>query len=317
MILQGKDGEKYQFLDLDDDILNDEGGIYVGSSIYILQYPSNNEIHKVAVSYGKLKQKLEKEYNFIHYCCTEAGSSGSPILNISNNKIIGIHKRKSEQREYNIGAFLYDSIKEFIQLYNNYELNKNGTIQKKIIEFLDLRIFGVKYNENYKQLQDKTIHSIFNQGLISDMNPIKYNNEIIAYKFFLKSYTSTPKGWIPAWHGTKIENLESIIKYGLKQQDTKLPDGKKIPKTKYIPLKETVLGIKNWEKAIFATPCFSCASVYSFHEIHWYYGFPHSSTLIEIRIKPGSFSEHQSREMIGYIPGHGYVTIYHNDTYIE
>ena len=55
--------------------------------------------------------------------------------------------------------------------------------------------------------------------------------------------------------------------------------------------------------------------MYSFHEIHWYYGFPHSSTLIEIRIKPGSFSEHQSREMIGYIPGHGYVTIYHNDTY--
>jgi len=312
--LQEKDSEKYQFLDLDDDILNDEGDIYIGNSVYILQYPSNNEIDKVAVSYGKLKQKLKEKYNFIHYCCTETGSSGSPILNISNNKIIGIHKGSSKYRECNMGAFLYDSIKEFIQLYKNYKLNKNRKIQE-IIDFMDLRIFGYKYNEDYKQLQNKSIHSIFNQGLISDINSIKYKNEIIAYKLFLKDHTSTPKGWIPAWHGTKIENLESIIKYGLKQQGTKLPDGQNIPKTKYTPLKETVLGIKNWEKAIFATPCFSCASVYSFHEIHWYYGFPHSSTIIEIRIRPGSFTKHQSEEMIGYIPGHGYATIYHNDTY--
>ena len=132
----------------------------------------------------------------------------------------------------------------------------------------------------------------------------------------MKKYSSTPKDWIPAWHGTKIENLESIIKYGLKQQGTKLPNGKIIPKTEFIPLKEVVLGIKNWEKAIFATTCISCASMYSFYEIDQEIGFPHSSSLIEIRIRPGSFTKHESKELIGYIcGGHDYRSIYHNDTY--
>ena len=33
----------------------------------------------------------------MHYCSTENGSSSSPILNISNNKIIGIHKKVQKQ----------------------------------------------------------------------------------------------------------------------------------------------------------------------------------------------------------------------------
>ena len=88
------------------------------------------------------------------------------------------------------------------------------------------------------------IHSIFNQGLISDIIPIKYKNEIIAQKLFLKNHTSAPKDWISAWHGTKLKNLESIIKYGLKSQGTKWPNGQFVPKTEYEPLEEIVLGIK-------------------------------------------------------------------------
>ena len=171
------------------------------------------------------------------------------------------------------------------------------------------------YTENLKNLQIKPIYSIFNQRLVSEIISIKHKNEIIAYKLYLKKYSSKAKDWIPAWHGAKIENLESIIKYGLKQQGTKLPNGKIIPKTEYIPLKEIVLGIKNWEKAIFAIPCISCASIYSFYEINGYIGFPHSSSLIEIRIRRGSFTKHESKELIGYICVHNPDSIYHNDTY--
>ena len=54
---------------------------YCGSSIYAIQYPSYNEIQKPAVSYGILKKRLDNNnYDFIHYCSTEYGSSGSPIL---------------------------------------------------------------------------------------------------------------------------------------------------------------------------------------------------------------------------------------------
>ena len=64
--------------------------IYRNNSIYILQYPGGK---RLGVSYGILKEIYEdKKYNFKHLCCTEEGSSGSPIINIINNKLIGIHK---------------------------------------------------------------------------------------------------------------------------------------------------------------------------------------------------------------------------------
>ena len=129
----------------------------------------------------------------------------------------------------------------------------------------------------------------------------------------MKNHNSSPKDWIPAWHGTKLNNLESIIKYGLKSQGTKLPNGQIVPKTKYKPLKGSVYDIKNWENAIFATPCAECASAYSFYEIGA--AIIHSSIIIEIRIKPGCFTEHQSKELIGRVGGHDYLSVFHNDIY--
>ena len=77
---------------------------YSGKSIYILHYPNYYEKDKVSVSYGILKRILDdKNYNFIHYCSTDYGSSGWPIINLSNNKIIGIHKQCSTNKEFNIG----------------------------------------------------------------------------------------------------------------------------------------------------------------------------------------------------------------------
>ena len=84
------------FLDFDENILNDPTS-YVGNSVYVLHYPSFFAQDKVAVSYGIIKQINENEKNdFDHYCCTTKGSSGSPILNLSNNKIIGVHKLASK-----------------------------------------------------------------------------------------------------------------------------------------------------------------------------------------------------------------------------
>ena len=117
--MKGNEDSTYELLELDENILNDTIN-YIGNSIYILHYPNNLEQEKVAVSYGILKSVFEdNKYSFIHYCSTEFGSSGSPILNLSNNKIIGIHKQRSENKQYNIGSFLYYSLKEFIYKYNN------------------------------------------------------------------------------------------------------------------------------------------------------------------------------------------------------
>ena len=113
--LKEKDGIK-NLLELDENLFNDKSEyLYDSKSIYILQYPNGN---KSSVSFGNVNNINNK--NIYHICSTENGSSGSPILNLFNNKVIGIHKEGSIYYNYNIGSFLKKPIKEF------YEQNSNN-----------------------------------------------------------------------------------------------------------------------------------------------------------------------------------------------
>ena len=85
--IKKEDNIKY-FLDLDENLFSENSEIsYEGESIYIIQYPRDQ---KAVVSFGSLK--AIENYDMVHLCSTEMGSSGSPILNLSSKKIIGIHK---------------------------------------------------------------------------------------------------------------------------------------------------------------------------------------------------------------------------------
>ena len=107
------------FLELDKEIF--EYNADKPKSVYLLQYPCIDYYkQKAAVSYGIIKKAVD-EYNIIHYCCTENGSSGSPILNILNNKLIGIHKESIKNKNYNRGTLLKYPINEYLQKYFNKE----------------------------------------------------------------------------------------------------------------------------------------------------------------------------------------------------
>ena len=132
------------YLELDDIIINDisnninKNKEYINKTIYIIQYPENN----LSVSYGILDNIYEdKKYDFNHKCSTKFGSSGSPILNISN-KIIGIHK-EGYNNKYNIGTFLNYPIREFIQL----NINNNEVLLKAFNSKYKL---DIKNNKTYK-----------------------------------------------------------------------------------------------------------------------------------------------------------------------
>ena len=95
------------FLDIDNDILELE---YKRKSIYILHHPEN----KPLVLYGLIDDIKEgKEIN--HYCNTKYGSSGSRILSLETNKIIGIHYGGSNVRDIkiNYGTFIKYVVNEF------------------------------------------------------------------------------------------------------------------------------------------------------------------------------------------------------------
>ena len=74
-------------------------------SIYILHYPIGLNI---SVSYGKGIKISDNNIDLVHKCNTLKGSSGGPILNLTTNKVIGIHNgfiQKSNEN-INIGTLL-------------------------------------------------------------------------------------------------------------------------------------------------------------------------------------------------------------------
>ena len=117
--------ENIYFLEIDNDIFDENNYIYK-QNIYILQYPKYGKEQIASVSYGILN-KIQDQFNIIHYCSTDHGSSGSPIVKLSNKKIIGIHKEGGgSKHDFNIGTFLKYPISEF--LVNDYTKYLNNEI---------------------------------------------------------------------------------------------------------------------------------------------------------------------------------------------
>ena len=101
------------FLEIDDRVyMEGSENIFQKTGVYIIQYPKD---YTASVSYGIIKNINEKN-EIIHFCHTREGSSGSPILNLENNKIIAIHFGAKESKNYNKGTFLNAPIKAF---FNN------------------------------------------------------------------------------------------------------------------------------------------------------------------------------------------------------
>lgn len=387
----------YKFIELDENILDNTIG-YVGNTIYTLHYPSNFGKDKVAVSFGILKNIFEdKKYNFRHFCSTEFGSSGAPILNSANNKIIGIHKMSSKTKQYNIGVFLKYPLKEFLNKYKqkgeknesknvslgkilnkeqehyNYQfaygnenyinkpmyqyheenfenknyktdkkwkinINKNKSVEK-IMGNPKFQAYNLnyKYENNYyinklKQYLKKIFYGnpgpkeieqlflkLYHKGLVSDViliqNEYDLNKSIDALKFICpnknlsENWDKISKKWITAYHGTKMDYLESILEYGLQLPGTKLKNGTYVSQPKDIPFTDNVLGIKNWEKAIFASPNILYAldrryssSVHASKVKNYFpLGVEYSGDgcdlrfVLIVKIKPNSFTKHKSK----------------------
>ena len=99
--IKNSDKINANYLELDDNIFKDNSEFYYeNNSIYILHYQNRD---KALVSYGIIN-KIE-DNDISHNCCTQGGSSGSPIIYLLNNKVIGIHKGYLKSGS-NLGTFI-------------------------------------------------------------------------------------------------------------------------------------------------------------------------------------------------------------------
>ena len=102
------------------------------------------------------------------------------------------------------------------------------------------------------------------------------------------------KKWIPGWHGTNFNCIESIAEMGLKPAGEKLKDGSEIQVCIYhIERERTVDKFKDWANGIFVSPSIFY-SAYPAYAKEISINNELYKVLVEVRVKPESYYEHKS-----------------------
>ena len=135
----------------------------------------------------------------------------------------------------------------------------------------------------------------------------KYNimtktDDFIAIKFIPNyqilppNFSEVRKNWVPAWHGTKFNNIESILKNGLKESGSILEElGKITPQGDHIQVGVKCNNLNDWSQAIFTSPSifYSTHPTYSERIDSTFFGNRYA-VLIEARLRPNSFQTYKS-----------------------
>ena len=130
VIIKLKEGQEYMknvnYLELDENLFI-KNSLKGYKSIYILHYPNSQN---AGVSYGNgiAYDENKSKFDIQHKCNTLESSSGGPILNLSTNKVIGIHKgciQNISGEKYNTGSFLKEPLEEIKNKNSDDDNNKD------------------------------------------------------------------------------------------------------------------------------------------------------------------------------------------------
>ncbi len=130
----------HNFLELDEGIFSSEKTLY--ETIYIPHYPKSISDKNIYVAFGVLNQLDDEKFKF--FCNPGDGSSGSPILNISKNKVIGIYKEANDIFNLNQSCLFKKSLSEclhesnLIQIQNEYNISNENAFKIPEIEEVKL-----------------------------------------------------------------------------------------------------------------------------------------------------------------------------------
>ena len=169
--------KNFIFLEIDDKIFRDENleKIFSKEIIYIIYYPQG----LFATCCYKKIIKIINNIDIKHNCDTLPGSSGAPIFNLKNNKVLGLHKGYDNEFKLNAGLILkepllkfgilkHENVKKNIknEIYLTLEVTENDI--NKDIYFLDNSFFDYKNAINkphsfLSELNDSNVKVFINE----------------------------------------------------------------------------------------------------------------------------------------------------------
>ena len=192
--IKNNDGfKKDEFLDIDEQIYNDNPDeTFRNQPIYLLHYSKGIEIMQ---SQGTIKRININNYDLEHLCNSEKGSSGGPLINSQNYKVIGIHKGSASNKfNWNLGTFLKLPIEmfneEITSIKKNVKENQNKMIEKDISD--TFMIIGDEEINN-SEINNNEIKMTFNVNQnnkvkIFDKNFVEKNDKLCKIIINNKEY---------------------------------------------------------------------------------------------------------------------------------
>ena len=144
--------------------------------IYILHFELGKEARFSSGVIACFDNIIINNTKLFYSCSTMPGSSGGPIINAKNFKVIGVHKGFDKKKFLNQGIFISDAIKKFQKWCkeknydyddNNYKYNNNDQ--------------NYNFNEedgqqNYNNIQYINQNYNINNNMNNNMNNNIYNN---------------------------------------------------------------------------------------------------------------------------------------------
>ena len=197
--------DEKSFFEVDNRIFDDKvNEIYKNSHIYLFHYAKGLDMQ---FSTGIIRNISETKRTIYHLCDSAGGSSGGPIVNSDNFRVIGIHKGGAEKgKNYNLGTLLREPI-EIIK--EKMIINSNNTN--------DNDLFGNLKNSVYIKENEKESNIVnINKELILNLNDV---DEItIGYKI---DNIGTLKD-IRIFGDDFVENNKNICKININGNDSEL-----------------------------------------------------------------------------------------------
>ena len=177
-IKQGDNLDMDSFLDVDNYFsIKDLNETFKDKSVFIGHYPFGKNMD---YSFGTIFHIREDNYTLKHRCDTEHGSSGGPIINLENYKVLGVHKgHPNGNFKFNLGTYIKGPIEDFY--YTIKEKEKESKDEIKIIYKIGqenkIRLFGEDFVKN-----NKDICKIIYNGKIDEIQEFYYLNKEKAQK---------------------------------------------------------------------------------------------------------------------------------------
>ena len=137
---------------------------------------------------------------------------------------------------------------------------------------------------------------------VKKYNVMTKTDDFIAIKFIPscqilpENISEVRKKWVPAWHGTKFQFIESILKNGLKESGSILKElGTITPHGDHIQVGVKCNNMNDWSQAIFTSPSvfYSTHPTYSERIDSSFFGNKYA-ILIEVRLRPDSYGTFKS-----------------------